>query len=533
MTVIDRDVLHRPLLLTDRLRPFAHQGRQYAHTSAVPLTYLRLSPGLDAFLQEFRTPAVPSDVLGELLGDPEHRFVHRLVRAGILRDAHRPDPVHDLRPGTAKTATLMLYPTNSCNLRCVYCYAVSGPGAGPRLSHEHAAMAVTDFFATLDPAVRLVELGFHGGGEPTTNFSVMTQSWELFQRTAADLGLRSRVSTITNGTFGPAVLRAFTEQPWRLTVSYDGPRQAAQRPTAADRDSRDRVVANLRALLAAGRQVVVRATLTRDGLPFLPALVDDAADIGLQTVQVEGASTVGRGANLLDGPPDPEQFAAAFLSAFEYGLRRGVRLTTAGWLHTRVGDGRYCGANSGMRAVTPDGYVSSCTEVCQGPADDPFIVGRLDTTSRRLEIWPVREQALQERTGYNLPHCSSCYMVDACGGGCMSRARAEGGDPFARDAAHCIISRTVNPHMMAAIADGRLLPDAAWQPFEAALDETSPIPGRLVALIPAFARSAWNADPNRRPAFPVPLSGPPFFHLPDQTFSSARGAQPRPECAGD
>lgn len=514
VTGVERDVLRRPLLLTDRIRPFEHKGRSYAHTSAVPLTYLHLSPALDAFLREFRTPGRASDLLGDAVSGPERVFVTALVRAGILRDADHPDPIHDLRPNTGQAATLMLYPTNSCNLRCIYCYATSGPGAGPRLSVEHALMAVDDFFTTLDPAVRVVSLGFHGGGEPTTNFSVMLKSWERFQYLAAEAGLTARVSTITNATFGPAVLRTLIEQPWSLTVSYDGPRQAAQRPTATARDSRDRVVANLKALLAADKQVLVRATLTRDGMPFLRDLVDDAADIGLPVVQVEGASMVGRGANLLDGPPPPDEFAAAFLDAFEYALTKGVRLTTAAWLHTRVGDGRYCGANSGMRALTPDGLVSSCTEVCQGPTDDPFIVGRLDVTTRRLEIWPVREKALQERTGYNLPHCSQCYMVDACGGGCMSRARAEGGDPFARDEAHCIASRTVNPYIMAAIADGRLLPDAAWQPFSATLDERSAMPGRLVALVPPFARTAWNRDPERRPAFPAPMSAHPFFHLP-------------------
>ena len=126
---------------------------------------------------------------------------------------------------------------------------------------------------------------------------------------AGGRGLPARVTTITNGTFGPEVLRMLSAPEWGVTVSYDGPRQAAQRPTAADRDSRDQVVANLRALAATGKALSTRATLTRDGLPSLRALVDDAAEVGITRVQVEPASIVGRGSNLTDGPPDPVVFA--------------------------------------------------------------------------------------------------------------------------------------------------------------------------------------------------------------------------------
>ena len=96
----------------------------------------------------------------------------------------------------------------------------------------------------------------------------------------------------------------------------------------------------------------------------------------------------------------------------------------------------------------------------------------------------------------------------------MSRARAEGGDAFARDESHCLVSRSVNPRIMADIAEGRLLPDAAWQPFEAGAPQGSPLAGRMVALVPPFARGAWNRDPARRPLFPAPKSFAPFFHLP-------------------
>lgn len=505
-------------MLSDRLRTFTREGCVYAHTSAVPLSYLSLSDGLLGLLRRFALPGRPSDLLQGPLGAADERFFSMLVRAGVLLDADAPDPVHSLRGNPDATRSLYLYPTSSCNLSCVYCHATSGPSAGPRLSLEHAVIAVDDFFATLDGGTRAVRLKFHGGGEPTTNFGVMEGAWKRFHRHAEKRGLPAAACLITNGAFGPSVLRVLSEPQWRVEVSYDGPRQGVQRPTASNRDSRERVVANLRALRDAGKLLATRATLTRDGLSSMRALVDDAAQIGVRRVQVEPASCVGRGARLLDGSPDPAAFAETFLDAFRHALGKGVRLTTSAWSHARVGDGRYCGAVTGARALTPDGFVSACPEACDGKdPDDPFIVGRLDVPGRRLEILPARERALGGRVGYDLPLCRQCHLVDTCAGGCPSKARAQSGDVFVRDERHCVTSLLVNSSLMADLADGRLLPDPGWQPMEACLEESeSNLPGawgRLVALVPPFARSRWNADPERRPFLPAPRGASPFFDL--------------------
>ena len=513
-------IFNRRLVLSSRLRTFEVDGRSYAHTSAAPLTYLSASVGLLKLLREFSQPRPLSDLVRVGLSSADQHFFTMLHRTGVLVDAESPDPVHALQANNQRSRTLLLYPTNVCNLRCVYCHATSGPEAGPQLSDDRASAAVDHFFATLDDRVRAVRLSFHGGGEPTSHISLMRAAWERFRELARQRGLTASAQTITNGVFGPAALRLLQEPEWRVVVSYDGPRQGVQRPTATERDSRAQVVANLQALLKAGKRVITRATLTRDGLDSLRVLVDDAAEIGIHRVQVEPASIVGRGANLRDGPPDPVAFAEAFLDAFRYALRAGVQLSTAAWSHPRVGNGRYCAAISGLRALTPDGFLSACTEIGDGSnPDDPFIVGR-QLAGRPLELWPTREAHLQSRIGYDLPDCRDCYMVDTCAGGCASKARAQSGNTHDRDERHCIMSRYINPRLMADLADGRLLPDRGWQPMTAELDGSNSalagVSGRLVALVPPFARSRWNADADRRPIFLPPKDAPCFFHLPPE-----------------
>lgn len=494
--------------VSTRLRLFTHEGRLYGHSAAVPLVYLSCGPALGDLL---RSPMVdPSPAVAP--------FVRALHRAGVLVDPHAPDPVHEARGRPDAVRELTLFPTSSCNLRCTYCHATSGPGAGPRMSVDTALTSIDAFYADLDDRVEAVALQFHGGGEPTTNLTVMSRAWEHFRAGAASRGLRVRVATITNGTFGPPALRLLSDEPWSVMVSYDGPRQSAQRPTAAGADSRARVVANIRALVEAGRPVTIRATLTRDGLGALPDLVEEAAALGVRALQVEPSSTVGRGATVDGGAPDPAEFAFAYLAAFDLGLRRGVRVETAAWTTRRIGDGHFCGAQTGLTQVTPDGFVSCCTEVTDGSdPDDPFIVGTVDP-SRRLQITPVRRDAMAARIGYAMAPCSSCAFVDTCAGGCASRARAQTGDLHDRDLAHCAQSKIVNAAMIASIADGRISPDAGWQPLIVELSEDESgirgMEGRLVALVPPAARRRWNADPARRPFLPAPADPNPFFHLP-------------------
>jgi uncharacterized protein len=515
---LTRRVLDTPLVRSPRLRPFVHEGRDYAHLSAVPLVYLSANPTLTAWLQGFSRPQRPRDRIGARPSQAEARFFLLLHRVGVLLNAQALDTVHDFRGHQGLLGTLLLYPTSSCNLRCVYCHAESGAQMGPHLDAGRALAAVNHFFTRLDAKVRAVTLAFHGGGEPTLQADVMASTWRAFRRQAEQRGLVASARTITNGVFGPAALRLLQDPAWHVAFSYDGPRQRAQRPTPSHEDSRARVIDNLRALQAVGKAVSMRATLTRDGLSALPSLVEEAAELGIRRVQVEPASLVGRGAHLSDGPPEPLAFTEAFLEGFHHGLRLGVQLTTSAWSHARVGAGRYCGAIQGTRALTPDGFLSACTEVGDGrDPDDPFLVGR-QLADGAMQVWPAREAALQRRVGYALPICQSCFMVDTCAGGCASRARAQSGDPQARDIAHCRMSQAINARLMADLADGRLLPDLGWQPMTAALDPANAaLPGcggRLVALVPPFARPRWNADAERRPAFPVDQEAPCFFHLP-------------------
>jgi hypothetical protein len=108
-------------------------------------------------------------------------------------------------------------------------------------------------------------------------------------------------------------------------------------------------------------------------------------------------------------------------------------------------------------------------------------------------------------------------MVDTCAGGCMSRALAQTGTIHARDEHNCVVTRRVNPELAADLAEGRLVPEDGWLPFSSSLTEVETgrpgMEGRLVALVPQFARPAWLANADRRPLMPTPRGAPTWFQL--------------------
>ena len=110
-------------------------------------------------------------------------------------------------------------------------------------------------------------------------------------------------------------------------------------------------------------------------------------------------------------------------------------------------------------------------------------------------------------------------MVDTCAGGCMSRALAQSGTIHARDEHNCVVTRRINPELAADLAEGRLDPEAGWLPFSSTLTAAESghpgMEGRLVALVPPFARRAWLSDPKRRPFLPAPPGAPAWFQLND------------------
>lgn len=324
----------------------------------------------------------------------------------------QPPPIHSLSLAVAQ----------KCNLGCTYCYAQQGAFGG---------QAKNMAFATANRAVDLLlsEAGDGGkatlaflGGEPLVNRPVV----QAVTQRAAELARRRRIALsfaiTTNGTLLNEADAAFFEaHSFAVTVSLDGPRETHDRlrPYKSGAGSFDRIMRNVRPLLARQRrmQVSARVTVTPDNLDLRRTL-DGLIAAGFHSVGFSPmlSSPSGRGelqsndlVRLLDGMIDCGH-------VFEQHLVAGKRYPFANMVNAmrEIHRGSHrpypCGAGAGYLGVSADGELAACHRFV-GDADGAM--GTLDGVDRaRQGRW------LDDRHVHRQAPCTTCWARYLCGGGC-------------------------------------------------------------------------------------------------------------------
>ncbi len=107
----------------------------------------------------------------------ETEFLDHLVRIGLVNGSPEKRPIHHNFPEPRPVRTMLLV-SDRCNLRCLYCYNNADEVGG--LMSFNVAKAAIDFLINNAKRMqsKLIDLGFHGGGEPTTNWDVLTKAVE-------------------------------------------------------------------------------------------------------------------------------------------------------------------------------------------------------------------------------------------------------------------------------------------------------------------------------------------------------------------
>lgn len=93
-------------------------------------------------------------------------------------------------------------------------------------------------------------------------------------------------------------------------------------------------------------------------------------------------------------------------------------------------------------AITPEGYISACTEVTRrnDPLSEIFFFGHVDLEREEVEIEQSKLLRLRGRNIYTLQQCANCYAKYYCMGGCPARATREVGFGNIQDAT-CYLSK--------------------------------------------------------------------------------------------
>jgi uncharacterized protein len=318
---------------------------------------------------------------------------------------------------------LSLAIAQKCNLGCTYCYAQQGEfgGAAKNMTRDTADRAVDLLMANAEPGARL-NLAFLGG-EPLANRMTLQAVTRRAAELARERGLTLNFSITTNGTLVTAADAEFFEEfGFAVTVSLDGPAEVHDqlRPTKGGKGSFDRIMSNVRPMLALQRrmQITARVTVTPKNLRLRETLDGFLA---------EGFHSVGF-SPLLRSPNGGDEMQADALEVmlgemidcgreFERRVRVGKRYAFANMVNAmrEIEKGTHrpypCGAGAGYLGVSADGDLAACHRFV---GDDEGAMGNLldgvDRTKR--STW------LADRHVHRQEPCSRCWARYLCGGGC-------------------------------------------------------------------------------------------------------------------
>lgn len=341
-------------------------------------------------------------------------------------------PYVDDTPLTAPPVhALSLAIAQKCNLGCTYCYAQQGQfgGEAKDMAREVAEQAVDLLVGGATPGAR-VNLAFLGG-EPLANRALLRETTRRAHRLAAERGVVLGFSITTNGTLlteGDADF--FEEYGFAVTVSIDGPKPAhdALRPFVSGKGSYDRIMENVRPLLAKQRrmQVGARVTVTPRNLRLRETL-DELASAGFHSIGFSPLLRSPSGAEELVRE-DLERVLAAMIECgheFERRTLRGERYPFANLLNAlkEIEKGTHrpypCGAGAGYLGVSAEGDLAACHRFV---GDREGVMGSLASgiDNERRDAW------LADRHVHKQEPCRSCWARYLCGGGCHHEVIARG-----------------------------------------------------------------------------------------------------------
>jgi uncharacterized protein len=295
-----------------------------------------------------------------------------------------------------------------------------------------------------DLGVRQARLAYHGGGEPTLNWAILTGSFEYAQSKAKGFGIQIQGMLATNGIFAAEKCKWITGHMQGATVSLDGSAivQDIQRPFPSGRGSSKIVMETLRRMEEAGFPYSLRMTVLPDSATSLAGSVENLLlHYTPQRIIIEPVYSLGRGrrAGLA---VEADLFIPAFRAARAAGRKHGVEVQYSA-ARLDVITERFCQSCGYGFNLTPRGSVSACYEVCSEDNEfaDRFLFGSYIDADERYVLDNRKLTWLQERTVDAQPWCRDCFCRWHCAGDCPHKAASVTGRGGFTGHQRCLITR--------------------------------------------------------------------------------------------
>ncbi len=332
---------------------------------------------------------------------------------------------------------LTLYLSNRCNLACTYCYAMP-PQPTLRRRRTQRPSRPDDRFPTLSEGVieaaarrvahhcaakgKPLTLVFHGGGEPTLDWSLLQRAWRLGSEIAAENDLHLWSYIATHGVLPEERVLWLAEHFDLIGLSCDGPPDVhgENRPSVSGAMTSDVVQRTAEILQSMEADFVVRATITRAAVDRQSEILEYLCDRLLaRRVRFEPVYDARRATQSGFHADDAELFVAHFLEARRTARGLGCDLQLSGVRLDEI-HGPFCNPLREVLQLTPDGSASACfLSVGNGDAMDSTLrMGHLDERTGNFVIDRKRVAAQRLRASHLPLRCRECHNVYHCARDC-------------------------------------------------------------------------------------------------------------------
>ncbi len=361
-------------------------------------------------------------------------------------------PVDDFPGKGTYYDSVVLFLTNECNLRCKYCYASSGEYPVKRMESETAMAAIDMIFRSIkENSLKHASLGFHGGGEPSLNWPLLTESVEYFKKLALQNNVSYDISGAFNGVWSSRareyIIGNFTD----LSISFDGPPevQNLNRPAKGGGESFSGVSETLKELDRAGFRYGIRLTVTEETVHTLYNSVSFICDnFRPYKIQVEPAFEEGRAVVNNSILSSQDDFISQFIRSYRYAAEKNIEVFYSGARQGIITQ-RFCLAACRALVITADGDVTTCFESFgkEHPDSGLFFVGRYSGNGKFI-IENDKLQRHYSRTVYNIKHCSECFCKWHCAGDCAAKNIAVSKGELLEPGSRCYINQELTMFMI-------------------------------------------------------------------------------------
>ena len=368
--------------------------------------------------------AQPGKINSSRLDEKQKKILDYLSEKGILNGSK--EAVVEMKMAEEFAPTrVTLFPTNQCNLRCIYCYASAGDSDPLTMDWLYAVSAVNLIISNaIKLGDKLISLGFHGGGEPLFPWAFVKKVIEYTEDEARKNDLHLTVFSATNGLLSERQLEWIVQHFSDLNISFDGlPHvQDYHRPLPDGQGSFRFVDRTFRYLDERNFSYGIRSTFSDYNIDLMEESYDfivknyKPGSIHFEPVFQCGRCKTGEGYNV-----NLKKFANHFRRIEAKNKNTNIRFTYSG-CRVETLSNTFCGVTRDGFSITPEGFITSCFETTKSddPKSDYFFYGRIDKTGE-INIDDRKRKFLHGLTVENLEYCSNCFAKWHCAGECIAK----------------------------------------------------------------------------------------------------------------